>query len=197
MSVADASAVSRPIKPLDKTDFYQTPEVCTTALIREFSLDQSMTYLDPCCGQRAIGNVFRRHRIPIQEEDLYPTDQGESKNFLTSPGESHDCIVANPPYSKKNSFILHAISRFDHVFMILPMQVVNYNEFHAIFLNRKEYMGRLLMTPKFFMTEEYQVGLTQRGGVSSYAWFYWSRVGEKLVPAESFERYCDLDLITI
>jgi hypothetical protein len=174
-------------------DFFQTPEVCVQALVDRSALWHEERILDPSAGNGPISKVLRRNGFDFVDEfDIHPSP---GKDFLKDEYEHYDVVVCNPPYSKKNDFIRRALSIADRIYMILPMQVVNYNQFHREFLAIPQYQGRILMTPKFFMTEEYQIRLDHRGGISSYAWFCW-QPAVKFRP-RSWEVYVDLDEIEV
>ena len=189
MGIANAVSVNTTKKT--EKDFYQTPEVCVKALCQSFVFRRELNYLDPCAGNGVIGKIFKEYGINIDESDLY---YGEDKrDFLLGEFDHYSAVIANPPYSLKNQFIDRALDIADYVYMILPMQVVNYNRFHEKYLARPEYKGRLLMTPKFFMTDDYQVGLDHPGGVSSYAWFCWSNIIQEAEDvSSSWEWYINL-----
>jgi hypothetical protein len=173
-------------------DYFQTPEICVQALLNHITIMPGERILDPCCGNMPIGNVLRRNGYEIDEYDLYP----EGNDFLVESYDDYDILICNPPYSMKNEFIRKAMTVAKRVYMILPMQVVNYNRFHREFLAIPEYEGRILMTPKFFMTVEYQVNIVNRGGISAYAWFHWQRQNQT-PPYRSYESYVDLDEMKI
>lgn len=169
----------------NKSDFYITPFPCVRALLDNTTINYGEVILDPCCGTGVIGRVLAEMKyVNVVEYDI-----STGSDFLKEvrrPGT----IIANPPYSLKNEFIEHALSLVrNRVYMILPMSVVSYNEFHSRFLANEHYWGRYLMTPKFFMTDE-ETENPRRGGISAYAWFMWCRDPR---PEEySFEKYIDL-----
>lgn len=173
-------------------DFYQTPELCVEAIIPY--IGQSEVW-DPCCGDGAIGNVLKRHSIPVVETDLYSGPKHLRRDFLlTGDAKKCDVIVMNPPFARKKEFIIHAIKKADYVFCILSMQVVNYNDFSREILTLPEYRGRIKMVPKFFMTEDPQPGIPKTGGNAQYAWFLFSKIGWKDFSQSgiSFEKQVDL-----
>lgn len=169
----------------NKNDFYITPFPCVRALIEKASLPDSFSYLDPCSGSGVIGKVFSEYGIKIDTSEIT-----EGTDFFDIT-KKYDCIVCNPPYSKKDLFLEHAFSIAEHVFFILPYNVGNYNCFHSDSMARPEFIGKYLMTPKFFMTEE-ETENPKRGGISAYAWYYW-RPKTKRKEIESFERYINLN----
>lgn len=189
MGIGSASPLKT--KGQDK-DLFQTPEVCVQALVDRSALWHEESILDPCAGNRPIGAVLARNGF--QDVDEFEITK-DGLDFLSSEYRHYDVIVCNPPYSKKNEFIRKAMVLADRIYMILPMQVVNYNQFHREFLAIPQYQGRILMTPKFFMTGDYQVNLEHRGGISSYAWFCWQPAVKHR--ARSWEVYVDLDEVIL
>lgn len=194
MGIADS--VSR-LKKENNKDFYQTPYLATEALLKSYSfIHEAKTILDPCEGAGAITKILKKYDINYKGIDKYPQlESTQEIDFLRSEMRQHiDVIISNPPYSLKNEFIDDALNSAEEVFFILPMQVVNYNYFHRNYLNRKEYRGRLLMTPKFFMTQDVNEDYSLvKGGVSAYAWFHWSK--NKTIENHSYETYIDLDIL--
>jgi hypothetical protein len=83
----------------------------------------------------------------------------------------YDYIISNPPYSLKDEFIEYALEIADHVFMLFPLQVLNYIEFCEKWLDNDSYCGRILMYPKVILNPE---GEYIQGGNTGYAWFHWS-----------------------
>ncbi len=191
--MGNGTAATRRTNGINK-DFFQTPEICVQALYNKIDIFGNQRILDPCCGQKPIGNALRKNeKQDIDEFDISIDGYDFLSEYKSNDGRClYDTIIANPPYSKKDKFIKQALNIARDVYMILPMQVCNYNSFHRNFLNIPEYYGRILMTPKFFMSQNYQVGLMERGGISAYAWFHWSR---EIKPGYAYEKYVDLDEI--
>lgn len=182
MSQADAQS-----RRDNKSDNYATPAPCIRALLDEISIHKENTILDPCSGGGIFQRTCKEKGLEISGYDIL-----EGRDFLNEKGH-YNLIIANPPYSQKNQFIKKALEVADRIYMILPMAVVNYNQFHREFLNINNYMGRYLMTPKFFMTD-IETENPKRGGISAYSWFYWqgnSQEGRR--NNESFERYINLE----
>jgi len=174
----------------NKSDYYVTPWQCVQALIDSyfpFTMDRSISIFDPACGDKVIGNVFRGNGFNnIVEEDLLL-----GQDFLErNEEEKFDFVITNPPYSIKNKFIEKALKISKATIFILPANVINYNEFQEKYLDIKEYFGRVLMRPKFFMDDKKQ-NIPKLGGISAYAWFMWSNL-EDLYSVYSIEKYVDL-----
>lgn len=177
----------------NKSDFYITPFPAIIALLDEIELEHK-SILDPCCGTGAIGKMINEYVLKCEGFSFTEYDIKDGYNFFDEK-KYYDIIIANPPYSKKNKFINHARRVAKDIYMILPLNVCNYNEFHNEFLNNLSFMGKYLMTPKFFMDKEENYGL-RRGGISAYAWFHWSGMGSMKIQDSrgSYEKYIDLNL---
>lgn len=171
-------------KELKAKDFYQTNPAMVQALIdKDFYLKvRQHKILDPCCGKNVIGNVLRKNGFKhINEIDI---EQGV--DFLAYY-KSHDVIIMNPPYSNKYAFIDHALEIARYVYVLLPLDVSNYNLFHREYLNTEKYKGRILMTPKMILHD----GIEPKfGGNSSYAWYHFSNDNTNL--DKKYEKYADL-----
>lgn len=180
----------------DKKDFYQTPVVAVEALwlttLKSFPKESII--LDPCKGGGVIGGVLREAGFEnIREIEKYPVDVTESPVDFLEYDRPVDIIVGNPPYSQKYKFIDHALTLADYVFFIFPVAMISYNNFHTEYLNRPEYIGRVLLTPKFFMDENDRGRSIKRGGSGAYAWFCWSKRGRD--SNGSMETYYNLDAL--
>lgn len=153
-------------------DFYQTPTEATQALlelISKLSIDPRSSVLDPCCGKLAIYRRLNYYFLNVKYYDQYTG--WIRRNFLTST-KKYDVIIMNPPYGKKKyKFITHARKLAKHVFVFLPMQVVNYLDFHDNYMDIMQFVGKLKMTPKIMLHEGKEL---KAAGMSSYAWFYFN-----------------------
>lgn len=153
-------------------DFYQTPTEATQALLEviyKLGIDPRSSVLDPCCGKFAIYRRLNYYFLNVKYYDQYAG--WIRRNFLTST-KKYDVIIMNPPYGKKKyEFIDHARKLAKHVFVLLPMQIVNYNQFHIDYMDIKEFVGKVKMTPKFHMHDGKEL---KPGGMSAYSWFYFN-----------------------
>jgi hypothetical protein len=102
-----------------------------------------------------------------------------------------DFIISNPPYSLKDEFIEHALERAKDVFMLFPLQVLNYIEFCEKWLDNEVYCGKILMYPKVILNSE---GEYIQGGNTGYAWFHWSKehLSKDINPKEKYEVFEDI-----
>lgn len=91
-----------------ENDFYETPYACTEILIDEMLsyLDRSTVVLDPCCGNRRIGDVLRRHGFRnIIERDI---TGGHDFLDVAVRKKFYDIIIMNPPFSLFDEFVSQA-----------------------------------------------------------------------------------------
>ena len=171
----------------DPRDFYQTPEIAIQAMLPFFAI-KSREYFDPCAGNKPIEKVFRENGYSsfLSRDKVY-----DGYDFLKD--ENHyDAIIMNPPFNQKYKFLDHAFSHAKRTIVILPMLTVNYHIMITRYLSRPDFLGKLVMAPKFYMTENYQVGIEKCGGSTAYAWFCWDNMEENSPEDPSLEWYCDL-----
>jgi len=170
-----------------KGDLFRTPVECIEVLRMILENRQDVSILDPCEGDGRIKRALIAPTRSVIGIDLFP-DYGVPVDFLTHQ-KHYDIIAGNPPFSLKTQFIDHALTLADTVIFLLPMSVCSYNLFHRKYLNRPEYVGRALMTPKLFFNS---AGTWKPGGTESYAWFIWKN-GNRT--RGSYEYYFDLNKI--
>ena len=170
--------VTRAIRRTRKTaiqnekDFYQTHPLMVAALVWWFKETQDKTenlkVLDPCSGKNVIYRGLLKHFINVTKFDKF--SGFPRRNFLTH-NKKYDIIICNPPYSAKYKFINHARELATHVFVLLPLNISNYNMFHDNYQDIPEFVGKIVMTPKMFLSQSTEF---KPGGTSAYAWYYWS-----------------------
>ena len=185
-------SISAAAQKRGKSDLYRTPHKAIVPLVKTFSYLRNKKILDPCQGDCRIRQKLETidKSNTVTGFDLYPSDPNvQPVDFLKHYGR-YDYIIGNPPFSLKSDFIDHGLEISEYVIFLLNMSTVSYNIFHRNYLNRPEYMGRLLMTPKMFMNSE---GTFKPGGTDSYAWFIWKN-GHNT--RGSFEYYFDLRKLT-
>ena len=155
-------------------DYYQTNPYMVMALrewMGEADFPQHVSIIDPCCGNKVIGDNLRPYYSNIDEFDKF-SDNMEPTDFLTHDFKKHyDITIANPPYSSKYNFIKKALEVSTEVFILLPLNTSNYNLFHRDFEDIPEFVGKLQMAPKMFLD---QTTDWNPGGTAQYCWYYWS-----------------------
>jgi hypothetical protein len=166
--------IHKTTKETDK-DFYQTNPYMVLALkewLIENGFSNEVTILDPCCGQKVIGDGLRDTFPNIIEIDKFP-EEGESIDFMDyEPDRKVDIVIMNSPYSNKYNFINRAMEMADHVFSLLPLNVSNYNMFHREFEDIHEFVGKLQMAPKMFLDQTTDF---RPGGTAQYCFYYWKK----------------------
>ena len=104
---------NRSARDRSKTDFYPTPPDVTVALLdfleEHWLLDKGDLIWEPACGTGEMAEVMKQHGYEVTVSDLFPTEysQGAVDFLLTERG--CDWIITNPPFSKAESFIRHAM----------------------------------------------------------------------------------------
>lgn len=204
MSIIDATRRTN-----DEHDFYQTLPCQIKCLCQYLDLNKKQV-LDAGAGMQVITKnikkVFPLVKLETSESnsknpenEIIEFEFDNGLNYLVHnlfPVSSHgdffkvktkyDYIISNPPYSLKDEFIEHALKISKNVFMLFPLQVLNYIEFCEKWLDIDSYCGRILMYPKVILNPE---GEYIQGGNTGYAWFHWSRLDSKddSNPAEKYE----------
>lgn len=106
MVLANRSAIDR-----SKTDFYETPEDVTVALL-DFLEGRGLLYSDiwePACGRGKMADVVRSRGYTVVCTDLYDHGYGESGVDFLKENRACDWIITNPPFSQATEFIKHAL----------------------------------------------------------------------------------------
>ena len=180
----------------EEHDFYQTLPCQVKCLCEYLDLDNKHI-LDAGSGKQVIAKQliksFPKAKIFTSEENAKTPDRAQSDivefdfesdsvfvgELFPKPNYGNffrvtngfDYIISNPPYSLKDEFIEHALKLSKNVFMLFPLQVINYIEFCEKWLDNDQYCGRILMYPKVILNPE---GEYIQGGNTGYAWFHWS-----------------------
>lgn len=157
-------------------DYYQTNPYMIEALkewlIEEGLVEEELTVVDPCCGEKVIGKGLIDIFPNIVQFDKFAENCYREDFMEYNPKYKVDIIVFNPPYSNKYNFINKAMEISDKVFCLLPLNVSNYNMFHREFEDIPEFVGKILMAPKMFLDQTTDF---RTGGTSQYAWYMWSK----------------------
>ena len=105
--LANRSATDR-----SKTDFYETPNEVTTALLdfleQNGHIDPSQTIWEPACGRYKMANVMLGRGYTVVATDLYPEGRMPQVDFLEEERPC-DWIITNPPFSKASEFVQRAL----------------------------------------------------------------------------------------
>ena len=106
--LTNSSAIDR-----SKTDFYPTPPDVTEALLNfleeRWLLSTGDLIWEPACGTGEMANVMEQRGYDVTVSDLFPTGYTkDAVDFLTAERRC-DWIITNPPFSKAEGFIRHAM----------------------------------------------------------------------------------------
>lgn len=206
MSIMDATRRTT----TDEHDFYQTLpcQINVLCALVDFSRKK---IIDAGAGKQVIANHIKKHfprtavitseknseniKSELAEFDFdNPAAIVKSDKFppsvygdFLSVWRPFDIVASNPPYSLKDEFITHSLEIADDVFMLFPLQVLNYIEFCEEWLDTPKYMGRITMYPKVILNPQ---GEYIQGGNTGYAWFHWSN---KALPSPNkYEYFVDI-----
>jgi len=138
-------------------DFYPTPLSAFEPLIPYLRTHNSIW--EPACGDKRLINALIKDGIGADGADL-----STGVDFLQDKTD-RECIVTNPPFSIAKEFADHAISRADHVYMLLRLNFLGSRK-------RKEWWKANEPGALFVLSE--RPDFTGGGGdACDYAWFYW------------------------
>ena len=71
--------------------------------------------------------------------------------------------------------------------MLLPLQVSTYNMFVRQYLMSPYYQGRLLITPKLYMSIDYKKQGIEYGGSLAFCWYEWDTTKPRDTKYEIYE----------
>lgn len=111
-------------------DLYETDPSQVENLLRNISINQDWIIFEPCCGNRAISDVFRKHGFEVIDRDLYfPDDQGNVFNYLEADFPPfYNCTITNPPFANKIKFLERAIESGKPFIFFLPSKTIHNKE---------------------------------------------------------------------
>jgi hypothetical protein len=106
------------------SDFYQTPPEATELLLPY--LDANWTIWEPASGQGAISNFLAMHVRKVIQTDIIPMSEYHKPfDFLSdTPSFHYDCIVTNPPYSRKDEFLARCYALGKPFALLLPLNAL-------------------------------------------------------------------------
>lgn len=162
-------------------DAYYTASQLTHKLfelvITKFKNYNNFTYLEPCCGKKAISNIVEKYTDnkvclwdidPTLEGDIYTCDASKLESW---DGVNVDWIVSNPPYTQPQcqEIIEHS---FNHVRCGIAMLLrLSYDEPCA---GRAEFLRNTMMSHQIIFNPRPQFRHDTKGtdNVTS-CWFVW------------------------
>lgn len=139
-------------------DNYQTPK---EAVLYLFPYLKNEWVIWECAeGDGNISSVLRENGFKV-----IGTDITKGQDFLTYQPEAYDCIITNPPFSKKTAFLERAYSLNRSFAFLLPITALEGKKRQMLY---KKYGIEILLPPKRI---EY---FNEGKGVWFYsAWFCW------------------------
>ena len=156
-------------------DSYYTPSWCYEGLSDFIDFSQYKTAFDPSMGDgRLIFDYLEaKHDIACDGRDLAwkVETQEKDEDFFEWDGYA-DLIISNPPFSKAQQFIEHAIPRCDTLIFLLRLNFLGSQKRNAMWnANKPDKLIVLSKRPSF----------NGKGTDScDYAWFVWQN-GEKRI----------------
>jgi hypothetical protein len=90
-----------------QNDFYPTPRIATVSFLEQEKFEGEIW--EPACGDGAMSKVLESYGYSVKSTDLIDRGYGlGGVDFLKSTYVA-DNIVTNPPFSRANQFIHHAL----------------------------------------------------------------------------------------
>jgi len=155
-------------------DFYATPPECTVALLKNYQrLFEGSRVWEPACGDGAISEVLKDHRLDVISTDLHSRGYGDSGiDFLTA-----DCtcgsIITNPPFNLAADFIEHAATMEVPFAMLLKSTYWHASSRYDLFEQTKP-MAIIAMTWRPAMSPE-----RGKAATMDFIWTVWDRKPSK------------------
>lgn len=153
-------------------NFY-TPEYVIQALLNHHKLNAPI--LEPAVGKRAIADMIENDlNIYVETNDIDPDARANTHlNFLETDFkvsflENYKTIITNPPFSKAQEFVEHAL------------EIINRGG-DVIMLLRINFLGSAKRIPFWRINQPYKIiivtprpSFTKKGVDNcEYAWFIW------------------------
>lgn len=108
---ADPAMLGTSKYPRRKGDFYATPDWCTEVLLRHFT--PAGTIWEPACGEGHMSRVIERKGYFVFSTTLYDQGCGHERDWdffeRKQPPPGVYSIITNPPYSRADEFVEHAL----------------------------------------------------------------------------------------
>jgi hypothetical protein len=153
----------------DRDEFYPTPAWVTDALLQREEFGSEVW--EPACGDGSVSRVLEAAGYHVISTDTEPRGYGDRSDFL----EAHrivESIVTNPPYSKGEQFVRHALASTTYkVALLLPVNFLESRRRADLFAD---------YPPARLYTFARRVSLypggergDRGGGVTMYCWFVW------------------------
>jgi hypothetical protein len=163
-----------------RNDLYETPPCATLALLRAEKLPKRIW--EPACGRGAIVAVLRAHGHEFVASDL--VDYGVP---VTAPGyfgvdfllerrapEGTEAIVTNPPFSRGEEFVEHALELCPRVIMLLRLAFLE-SERRSCILDTGTLARVHVFRKRLPMMHRDGWRGPKASSAMAFAWFVWDR----------------------
>ena len=154
-------------------DFYETPAVAVTALLRAEKLPKVVW--EPACGRGAIGRVLQAAGHVVYATDLVDYGYGTGGlNFLAmrrAPPRCQ-CIVTNPPFKDAQAFVEKGLELVPRVYMLLRLAFLE-SERRSAILDGGMLARVLPFKSRLPMMHRDGWAGPRAGSAIAYAWFVW------------------------
>jgi hypothetical protein len=157
----------------NKDDFYQTPYSITQQLLDNVYFSKEGSILEPSCGNGAIVKVLNENGY----FDITPIDLNIGINFLEYK-ETHDYIIANPPFKLALQFILHSKNICNKkIAMLLPLSYLHGEErFSKLYSDKQFPLKEIHIFTRYpMLSEKIREDGKYATGMMVYAWYIWEK----------------------
>lgn len=151
-------------------DSYYTPQWCYENLPIDWS--EYKTSLDAAMGDGRLYLFLEEQGIKVDGRDpQWASETGDDEDFLNWDGKV-DLIITNPPFSKAQQFVEHAIPRADTVIMLQRLNWMGSQKRHTFW---KEH------TPDALYILSKRPSFNGKGTDNQdYAWYVWQNGKKRL-----------------
>ena len=158
----------------DVHDFYSTPTIATTLLLKNETFDKNIW--EPACGLGHISKILEAHHHIVKSTDLINRDYGQDGvDFLQSIELWDGDIITNPPNKFAEEFVQKAINVVteDHkVAMFLKVQFLEGKKRKELF---QKYPPKIIYVSSQRLNCPLNGIGSELGGACCYAWFIWQK----------------------
>lgn len=163
-------------KSRNGSDFYQTPAYAVELLLP--FLDPLWTVWEPVSGQGMLAHTLRERIGRVVTTDIDPISDEVPFDFLADePNFNFDCIVTNPPFSQKDSFLEKCYEYRKPFALLMPLTALEGKRRHKSYTQR----GIQLIVPDARISFYDFEGVYKDKIWFHSAWFTWGLLPEQLV----------------
>ena len=185
-----ASAAVMARRKNDKTDldFYRTPAWATRSLFEMLShhdlIKHDQSVLDPCAGAGDMSRELKHHFRRVTTMDIERYDGLEldfQRDFLSmEPIDSHDWVIANPPFNLAEPFISRSmITAWDGVAILGRIQLLESVQRFANIWNYNPCQFVFIFCERLGFAKGYGEAVQS---AACHAWFVWLTDSDQTVP---------------